>query len=49
MNVWGTTVTDTVLVATNFCGFYAHVMMLRPLTFRVNAIAVAHPLVYVID
>ena len=36
MNVRGTTVTGTLLAATEFCGFCAHVMMLPPLTSGKN-------------
>ena len=48
-NVWGTSVTSTLLAATEFRGFNAHVMMLPPLTFRANVTSAPHPLMYVTD
>ena len=47
LNVQGTTATVTVLAATEFRVFCAHVMMLPPLTSRANAAAVAHTLMYI--
>ena len=47
LNVQDTTVTGTLLAATEFSGFGAHVMMLPPLTSRANAVDVAHPLIYI--
>ena len=43
LNVRGTTVTGTVLLAMEFCEFYAHIMMLPTPNFRANVTAVAHP------
>ena len=34
MTVWGNTVTDAVLAATEFCGFCVHVTILPPLTLK---------------
>ena len=47
--VRGTTVTGTLLAATDFCDFFVHVMMLTPLNFRKNATAMLHPSTYVTD
>ena len=44
INVQDTTVTGIVLTATEFRDFYAHVMILTPLNFRENLVAVPHPL-----
>ena len=37
MILWGNTVTGTVLIATEFSGFYVHVIKVSPLTFKGNA------------
>ena len=49
LNVWGTTLTGTLLAAIEFWYFYVHVMMLPPLKLIENTTAATHHLLYVTD
>ena len=47
--VQGTTVTGAVLSAMGFCGFFVHITMLPPLTFKTIVMVALSPFPYVTD
>ena len=47
INLWVAMATGTLLVATDFCDFYARNMMLPPLIFIATLPAEPHPLMYI--
>ena len=49
LNICSTMLTSTVLADTKFYDFYAHIMMLPPLTFREIVKAVPHPSMYLTE